>query len=886
MKLPSLFNKPRWQSKDAPTRRAGVTSDDDADLVAALATIAREDDDAGVRAAAMKRLADPGLTQRLAHEDGDARVRADARALWLDLLSGNHPRSPSAVECARLLRAQEDVALIEHVARSARDTTLRASALAHATRPAFLVERASLDADPTIRLAALERIDDEALLERLAERARKTDKTVSRRARERAEGLRIGRGDTGTAELRARVLCERVERLVREPQPHVEDEIEAQWQSVVAHAGDTLRARYAKAKTLLATARETPRRVPDERTQDDVGEATHARRATTGEDANAPLTTPSIEAAGQNHDDSMADERPRGDDEPSPSHDDRRHADQVDATGEAVETDAPMPSGSETNDGAPDADVRGRASRPGRSAPRNDEAAREALTRLDAAVATFAAAVTENAAARAHEAHAEIAALRKAHAISPSRSAQRELADAERGYVRLREWQQWSDNQRRRALCESIEEIAGSGLHPDAIATRVREAQQEWTRLDAAAGHAKDGAQHSLARRFHAACRRAIEPARSYFRARDALRKTHADAITATLAAAQTMPEESIDWPAIAKQRLAIVEALRGLDRVEPAERKSFAKSLKATLTSLDQRMAQRQAEVESAKSALIGEAEALAGDATPRAIANTARALQQRWRDAGNGRRDRDQAQWKRFRGALDAAFAKLDAERAGREARDAGSREQAAALCAELEALASTDEAPSRASISTIENAWDALGVRDDALARRFRSAQSAIRDAASRRQVATRRVPYTAWLARYRICRGAEQASAPNDALRVQWDAAPPTPIATQALAERFDAALGDGPAKFSSDDRHRDILVRIELLGGVESPASDHEQRRKLQVERLSSRMRGGASAGPDEELAALLTRWTTLAPGDAALDARLERAFAAAVETLP
>jgi DNA repair protein SbcC/Rad50 len=882
MKLPSLFNKPRWQSKDAATRRAGVASDDDAELLAALATIAREDDDAGVRAAAMKRLADPGLTQRLAHEDADAGVRADARALWLDLLAGNHPRSPSAVECARLLRAQEDVALIEHVARSARYTALRASALAHATRPAFLVERASVDADPAIRLAALERIDDEALLERLAERARKTDKAVSRRARERAEALRIGRGDTATAETRARLLCERLERLVREPRAGAEDEIETQWHSVSEHAGDTLRARYAKAKALLATARETPRRVENDDAREVVRDIVEDRSETPSGGVDAAVM-PSIASTEQDSGRTLADDASSDDNGASPPLE-ALGADHVAAVDENVDASARTPSNASESAGAADADTPQRKTRSDRT--RDDEATRAAQVRLDAAVAAFAAAVGENAVARAHETHAEIAALRKTHAISPSRNLQRELADAERGYARLREWQQWSDDQRRRALCESVESIAGSGLHPDAIATRVREAQQEWTRLDAAEGHAKEGAQHGLARRFHAACRRAIEPARSYFRARDALRKTHADAITATLAAAQTMPSESTDWPAIAKQRLAIVEALRGLDRVEPAERKSLAKSLKATLTSLDQRLAQRQAEVESAKSALIAEAEALTGDAAPRAVANTARALQQRWRDAGNGRRDRDQAQWKRFRAALDAAFAKLDAERAGREARDAGAREQASALCTELEALASGDDAPSRASVAAIEQAWDALGVRDDAIVRRFRSAQSAIRDAASRRHVATRRVPYSAWLARYRLCRAAERSSGSNDALRAQWDAAPSTPIATEALARRFEAALGGGSGESASDERHRDVLVRIELLAGVESPASDQDSRRKLQVERLASRMRGGASKGPDEELAALLLQWTEIAPCDAALDGRFERAFDAAVATLP
>ena len=54
-----------------------------------------------------------------------------------------------------------------------------------------------------------------------------------------------------------------------------------------------------------------------------------------------------------------------------------------------------------------------------------------------------------------------------------------------------------------------------------------------------------------------------------------------------------------------------------------------------------------------------------------------------------------------------------------------------------------------------------------------------------------------------------------------------------------------------------------------------------------VERLSARMRGAAAVTPHQELAALLTRWTELAPpASADLEERLRRGLAAATETLP
>src|SRR5690242_15742425 len=85
-------------------------------------------------------------------------------------------------------------------------------------------------------------------------------------------------------------------------------------------------------------------------------------------------------------------------------------------------------------------------------------------------------------------------------------------------------------------------------------------------------------------------------------------------------------------------------------------------------------------------------------------------------------------------------------------RSARNAPSLVRAQALCAELEQLSNSDERPQRAVVARIEGEWDMLRVRDESLQRRFRSAQSALRDAGMRHERASRRAPYEAWLARY--------------------------------------------------------------------------------------------------------------------------------------
>ena len=178
----------------------------------------------------------------------------------------------------------------------------------------------------------------------------------------------------------------------------------------------------------------------------------------------------------------------------------------------------------------------------------------------------------------------------------------------------------------------------------------------------------------------------------------------------------------------------------------------------------------------------------------------------------------------------------------------------------------------------------------MRDDALVRRYRAAHGSLRDAEMRRERETRRNPYDAWLSRYRLCREAEMQARSVDELRTAWDAVAAGDVAANSLATRFEAALqGTGsianePAD-AEEEAQREVLIRLEIFAGLESPREDHDRRRELQIERLSARMRGAAALTPQQELAALLVRWTGLAPS-ATLDGRFERDLAAAIGTLP
>lgn len=865
MSLARFFSKPRWQSKDDAVRRAAVATDDDTELRAALPRLAKEDPDAGVRIAALKRLADPGLTQALAHDDRDDGVRAVARALWTELLTGTHASSPTLVERVRLLRAQDEPRLIEHIAVRAPEAELRLAALSRVTRPALIAERATADVDAVVRAAALERIDDEAQLARIADRARKSDKKTSRQASERLDALRLARGDAGAIGERARVLCERLEAVLRGGASEDVTTIDAQWKQIAAHAQPGLVTRYAAAHALYELSRD-PARIAELRERTLERERIVVELATLERDVAGADALSEREQLIERFD--LLAERFA-----TSSASEMRATSPADA--QRVRAIAQRLAQLESDHAAvavhedPLADPERAAAR----ARRDDELAavaaerqhkdqhrRAGIVELSAALDAAEQAVDSGNTASVHAAWPGIVDLRKRVGEIMPAALRRRLIDIESHYSRLSEWQRWSDNHRRRQLCEEIEALPAALLHPDAVATRVREAQAEWTRLDAIEGRATPSVD-SLSRRFRTLCRQAIEPTRPYFDKRDELRRAHAQQIAGLIARANEPLAESPNTGDIAKLRRETADALRSLDSVDPRERKLLAQKLKDALGNLDRRVDAQYAAIESIKSALIADAGALSAQADVRSAMSAARELQKRWQTSGNGKRSRDEAQWRAFRKAVDAVFARADDERTARSTREREVLDQATALCSELEELAQGDNDGNRAEIARIDSAWNALGIGDPGLRRRHQDAHASLRDAQARRQSEQRRGRFDVWLAHYQIVRRAERGELDGSSMSDALTSLATLTIADSAMRQRQNLLSEETMSAFEDTSVHRDCLLEMEQLAGIESPAQDRQRRLDLQVAKLSARMRGDLARSPTEQLDALLARWT-------------------------
>lgn len=836
MKLSRILFKPKWQDADPAVRIASVASDPDPELVAALPDLTRTDPDARVRLAALRRLGDYERWRERSTADPDANVRQAARGTYLALMcSGAANRPPLARLVAELetLSAAE----IETVATTSVDRDLRAAALGYVTRPALLADRASSDPDPALRLAALARVDDGAALERIAERARKSDKNVARIARERVAALRIGAGDAAAIAARAEALCMRLDELLRVPgddRRAARSSVQSQWQALGPHVPPALQARFAGANALLdrlGAPRQPPPAPAAGIADEDVHAAAQRVEATPAAGAAAPV-------------------------EPAEAEDDR---------GEQVAATLALRARVDAAVAAADRDTR-----------REREQREERIDSIGRAAGAFEERLAAGDTAGAHAEHERIAAIAAELGKLPP-ALERRLAPLHERFAELRRWQHWSNQRRRRALCDEIEQLAGAGLHPDAVATRVRDARVEWQRLDRMEGAgAEAGEPGGLARRFHGVCQRALKPASTYFEKRAALRDSHRQELEALLARAAALPAECDDLKAMAALRRELGAALRELDTVDPRARGTLARRLKEAIAAIEPRLDARAADVAAAKARLIERAAALAA-APDRNAARGARELQQQWTVLGEGARASDQRQWREFRAACDRIFAGLDSERRQRddEARQRGAL--AAAIVEEAEAAVA--QAPHASVRHELERRWRALERPERALERRFQDAVEALRGREAQAARATRLSRFSVALERYALLREAERGVrvlADDDTSLTDGLAEPFARILSE---RRAGAAVADADA--DSIEAARDLLVELEFAAGIPSPADDRQRRMDFQVRRLSARMRGTTVvADPHAQFDALLERWFRLPPR---LPEALERRFTGAVE---
>jgi len=873
MKWLSFLSKPGWESADPVKRAAAVASESHPDLLGKIPDLVRHDSDPEVRTAAVRRLDDLSLLADRGRLDPSAEVREAARLRLRHFMLD--ARTPFEQRQRQTL-ATEDHELLEALAIQSVETDMRRAALERIQRTGFLLERCLKDSDPQLRMELLDRIEDPAALERIAEGARKSDKRLSRLARERMTAARLRNGDPAAIRARAETICSALEGFLRQRPADLTERMQdlaSDWQQLAPPPDEAMARRYGGLVDTLRHMLEVAARpelpaVSAELVAEAVAIELHVEATSTESDLEDPDLRALVEGFEQTASMSAA------------------GLEEMQQRFRSLYTRAGSSAGNRALQQRHDQhlqQLRAALLEQNRQTEQARRAAQAALT--DYGHALEAGKLVEARAAR-QRAHALQAALPHA-----DRDGKRlEHCDAE--FDKLQRWQRWSNDSQRKRLCDEIEASMGSGEHPDALLSRIKSAQAEWLRLDESErepGQPEPPAS-GLSKRFRVLCSKAIAPARPYLEKRSALRTQKRDQVTQLIAEIeQTLAgTATFDAQALRKQ---VIEGLRQLDEVPPQERRKLSERLRAAKDSLDNRINQSRADAEADKRKFISQLRRRIGQSEPADAINAAKDAMARWKTLPRGDRKTEDVLWAELRAVVDPVFEKSKIERGEQEAAQDAERAAIAELLAEAGTLASSEhEAHAlETRMTALQQRWRTLvnRSRDDErefdrlldairLAQRGKLAESARRTRAEAQRLRSALVATTAQ---------ADAISA-QDALRAEISAAALATADRGALAAHL--AVLQAPAGVDADEALAELewdAVLAELLAGMDSPGEAQALRKQVQMHRLAEKLGGAASGIASEEAAALWLRWLAHSGVDAEARAALDARIATALDRL-
>jgi hypothetical protein len=263
------------------------------------------------------------------------------------------------------------------------------------------------------------------------------------------------------------------------------------------------------------------------------------------------------------------------------------------------------------------------------------------------------------------------------------------------------EWQQWANIGIQEQLCEKMEALRAVD-DPEAVARRIHELQEQWRQ----AADVPRAQGETLWRRFKAVHDELWARCEAHFAAQASARVENL-AKKVTLCERAEALADSTNWLQTAETIKALQAEWKTVGPVTRGQEKAIWERFRAAcdrfFTRRQDDLAKRKAlwaENFAKKEALCVAVEALAASSDWEQTSAEIRRLQNEWKTIGPVKKSRSDAIWQRFRAACDAFFVRYAQRHDIARAERLAARE---AICAEIEALAappSEGEAPESAA------------------------------------------------------------------------------------------------------------------------------------------------------------------------------------------
>lgn len=440
----------------------------------------------------------------------------------------------------------------------------------------------------------------------------------------------------------------------------------------------------------------------------------------------------------------------------------------------------------------------------------------------------------------------------------------------------IHDWQGFAIEPKKLDLIERMQALVGSAEDPDTLAGKIKAMQKEWKAL----GHLAPHRDQELWLEFKAASDQAYEPCKAAFAGRAEFYQQNVErrmGLIAQLvdyeqkmqwpdAAEPGSDYQPPDWKLVQKTLDTARQAFRDIKPVDRKGERKTQKKLKAVCDRIYGHIRQEYERNIALKEEMIERARALVEMENLDEAISQAKRIQREWKDIGMTPMKVDRKLWKKFRGACDDVFARLDQQRLQAQEAMGEQISQAEELIKQgLALLGSSEDEPHphvRKELADLKSALRDIDlpvkIRQQMI-KRFNDLETEARNQAAALRKQKEQLGWQQLTQNIRAC--ALKVEDGKKAGTLWQDSAELPKGLESALLESF---RDQGPGE-TGPDALREACIALEVLFEKESPAEDKQARMAYQMKRLVEGMGGQQAVDRDQQLLEHINRFIGLRP---------------------
>ncbi len=429
---------------------------------------------------------------------------------------------------------------------------------------------------------------------------------------------------------------------------------------------------------------------------------------------------------------------------------------------------------------------------------------------------------------------------------------------------KLSAWRHWGTTRAREDLIDQIKQIVDSGMDPNKIVNRLREAKQQWQDWEKSGDHSE----HKLWKEFSDTCDLAYAPCREFFKAQKEERKKNLAEKRELIAEIKQRYEDTDwsqpDWKDIDKWLRQARGKFFKIGHTDYKHHKKLKTNLDAVLGQFETELSRERERSLKARRKLVEDILALEQVDDIREAMSTLDTLKKNWQITVLSKRGIENKLWDQYQKAQDLIYGKRNAERKEQDQQRSENlklkRLQVEKL---LKAAGDTPEAvQANASVlAQCSDEFNAIGYvprkAEKALMDSWRKAQKQFKTALQNARQAQAKSAQTALLEKARLCSKLEQQQIKGEAIdteaAAQAYAALPelSPQMEQALRKRLDSSCNSTipGSKLLKDNTAAQLerCMKLEVMLDLATPDAYAKDRMAFQIERLAASMKKNTQA---------------------------------------